>query len=132
MKLVEHRQPWWQGQRQRRFCRRPWHLARTFGGVDEGLSRLYQENAALLVGCSPCNARFVPASSLRSLPRWLRRGWVLWRMAVAVERILPASELHFSRAARFRDKTLGILIGSGRDPTGLTCPVFCTISQLRS
>jgi len=55
--------------------------------VDEGLvaMRYIRNHAALLVGIA---AFVVPLRPLR-LARWLRRGWVVWRMAVAVKRFLP-------------------------------------------
>ena len=57
--------------------------------VDEGLvaMRYIRNHAALLVGV----VAFVgPLQPLR-LGRWLRRGWLVWRMALAVKRILPGS-----------------------------------------
>ena len=55
--------------------------------VDEGLVavRYIRDHAALLVGAA---AFVAPLRPLR-VARWLRRGWVVWRMAVAVKRILP-------------------------------------------
>jgi hypothetical protein len=54
--------------------------------VDEGLvaMRYIRNHAALLVGVA---AFVVPLRPLR-VARWLRRGWVVWRMAVAVKRIV--------------------------------------------
>ena len=53
--------------------------------VDEGFvaMRYIRNHAALLVGVA---AFVVPLRPLR-VARWLRRGWVVWRMAVAVKRI---------------------------------------------
>jgi YqjK-like protein len=55
--------------------------------VDQGLVavRYIRNHAALLVGVVVFVA---PLRPLR-LVRWLRRGWLVWRMAVAVKRILP-------------------------------------------
>jgi len=55
--------------------------------VDEGLVavRYIRNHAALLVGAA---AFVAPLRPLR-VARWLRRGWVMWRMAVAVKRFLP-------------------------------------------
>ena len=55
--------------------------------VDQGLAavRYIRNHAALLVGVV---AFVAPLRPLR-LARWLRRGWLMWRMAVAVKRILP-------------------------------------------
>ena len=63
----------------------PWR--RPLAVVDEGLVavRYIRNHAALLVGIA---AFVVPLRPLR-LARWLRRGWVVWRMAVAVKRFLP-------------------------------------------
>jgi len=67
----------------------PWrgHLA----VVDEGLvvARYIKNNAALLVGVVALVRPLRPLRRPLRLARWLRRGWVLWRMAVAVKRILP-------------------------------------------
>ena len=54
--------------------------------VDEGFvaMRYIRNHAALLVGVA---AFVVPLRPLR-MARWLRRGWVVWRMAVAVKRIV--------------------------------------------
>jgi hypothetical protein len=54
--------------------------------VDEGLvaMRYIRNHAALLVGVA---AFVVPLRPLR-VARWLRRGWVVWHMAVAVKRIV--------------------------------------------
>jgi len=54
--------------------------------VDEGLVavRYIRNHAALLVGVA---AFVVPLRPLR-VARWLRRGWVVWRMAVGVKRIV--------------------------------------------
>ena len=54
--------------------------------VDEGFvaMRYIRNHAALLVGVA---AFVVPLRPLR-VARWLRRGWVVWRMAVAVKRIV--------------------------------------------
>jgi hypothetical protein len=55
--------------------------------VDEGLvaMRYIRNHAALLVGVV---AFVAPLRPLR-LTKWLQRGWLVWRMAVAVKRILP-------------------------------------------
>jgi hypothetical protein len=55
--------------------------------VDQGLVavRYIRNHAALLVGLV---AVVGPLRSLRVV-KWLRRGWLVWRMAVAVKRILP-------------------------------------------
>jgi len=55
--------------------------------VDEGLLavRYIRNHAALLVGVV---AFVAPLHPLR-VEKWLRRGWLVWRMAVAVKRILP-------------------------------------------
>jgi len=65
----------------------PWRVSLAM--VDEGLvaMRYIRNHAALLVGV----VAFVgPLQPLR-LGRWLRRGWLVWRMALAVKRILPGS-----------------------------------------
>jgi hypothetical protein len=63
----------------------PWRGS--FAVVDEGLVavRYIRNHAALLVGVV---AFVVPLRPLR-VARWLRRGWMMWRMAVAVKRFLP-------------------------------------------
>jgi hypothetical protein len=55
--------------------------------VDEGCValRYIRNHAALLVGVV---AFVAPLRPLR-VAKWLRRGWLVWRMAVAVKRILP-------------------------------------------
>jgi hypothetical protein len=55
--------------------------------VDEGLVavRYIRNHAALLVGVV---AFVAPLRPLR-LARWLQRGWLMWRIAVAMKRILP-------------------------------------------
>ena len=55
--------------------------------VDEGwvAVRYIRNHAALLVGVV---AFVAPLRPLR-VATWLRRGWLMWRMAVAVKRILP-------------------------------------------
>lgn len=55
--------------------------------VDEGCValRYIRNHAALLVGVV---AFVAPLRPLR-LTKWLQRGWLVWRMAVAVKRILP-------------------------------------------
>ena len=55
--------------------------------MDEGLVavRYIRNHAALLVGIV---AFVAPLRPLR-VARWLRRGWVMWRMAVVLKRILP-------------------------------------------
>jgi hypothetical protein len=62
----------------------PWHGSLAM--VDEGLMaiRFIRNHAALVVGVA---AFVVPFRPLR-LARWLRRGWVVWRMAVTVKRIV--------------------------------------------
>ena len=55
--------------------------------VDEGWAavRYIRNHAVLLVGI----VAFVgPLRPLR-IAKWVRRGWLVWRMAVAVKRILP-------------------------------------------
>ena len=62
----------------------PWR--RALAVVDQGwvAVRYLRNHAALLAGVA---AFVVP---LRPLPlaRWLRRGWLVWRMALVVKRIL--------------------------------------------
>ena len=55
--------------------------------MDEGLVavRYIRNHAALLVGLV---AFVAPLRPLR-LAKWLQRGWLVWRTAVAVKRILP-------------------------------------------
>ena len=55
--------------------------------VDDGLVavRYIRNHAALLVVIV---AFVAPLRPLR-VAKWLRRGWLVWRMAVAVKRILP-------------------------------------------
>jgi len=55
--------------------------------VDEALValRYIRNHAALVVGIV---AFVAPLRPLR-VARWLRRGWVMWRMAVVLKRILP-------------------------------------------
>ena len=55
--------------------------------VDEGLAavRYIRNHAALLVGV----VAFVAALRPLRAAKWVRRGWLVWRMAVAVKRILP-------------------------------------------
>jgi YqjK-like protein len=62
----------------------PWRgsLAMVDGGFVA--MRYIRNHAALLVGVA---AFVVPLRPLR-VARWLRRGWVVWRMAVAVKRIV--------------------------------------------
>jgi len=62
----------------------PWRgsLAMLDGGFVA--MRYIRNHAALLVGVA---AFVVPLRPLR-VARWLRRGWVVWRMAVAVKRIV--------------------------------------------
>ena len=62
----------------------PWRASLAM--VDEGFvaMRYIRNHAALLVGVA---AFVVPLRPLR-VARWLRRGWVVWRMAVAVKRIV--------------------------------------------
>ena len=63
----------------------PWREA--LAVVDRGwvAVRYIRSHAALLVGVA---AFVVPFRPLR-VARWLRRGWLVWRMALAVKRILP-------------------------------------------
>jgi hypothetical protein len=63
----------------------PWR--RSLAMVDQGVVavRYIRNHAALLVGVVAFAAPFRP---LR-LTRWLRRGWLVWRMALMVKRILP-------------------------------------------
>ena len=63
----------------------PWHGP--LAVVDEGCValRYIRNHAALLVGVV---AFVAPLRPLR-LAKWLQRGWLVWRMAVAVKRILP-------------------------------------------
>ena len=63
----------------------PWR--RPLAVVDQGwvAVRYIRNHTALLVGI----VAFVgPLRSLH-LVKWLRRGWLVWRVAVAVKRILP-------------------------------------------
>ena len=55
--------------------------------VDDGLVavRYIRNHAALVVGI----VAFVAPLRPTRLARWLRRGWLVWRTAVAVKRILP-------------------------------------------
>ena len=63
----------------------PWREA--LAVVDQGLVavRYIRSHAALLVGVA---AFVVPLRPWR-MAKWLRRGWLVWRMALAVKRILP-------------------------------------------
>jgi hypothetical protein len=63
----------------------PWW--RPLAVMDEGLLavRCIRNHAALLVGVV---AFVAPLRRLR-LARWVGRGWLVWRMALAVKRILP-------------------------------------------
>ncbi len=63
----------------------PWR--RPLAVVDQGwvAVRYIRNHAALLAGVA---AFVVPLRPLR-VARWLRRGWLVWRMALAVKRILP-------------------------------------------
>jgi hypothetical protein len=63
----------------------PWR--RPLAVVDEGwvAVRYIRSHAPLLVGAA---AFVVPFGPWRAA-RWLRRGWLLWRTALAVKRILP-------------------------------------------
>ena len=63
----------------------PWREA--LAVVDRGwvAVRYIRSHAALLVGVVAFVAPFRP---LR-VAKWLRRGWLVWRMALAVKRILP-------------------------------------------
>jgi hypothetical protein len=60
----------------------PWRGLLAVAGEGLVAVRYIRNHAALLVGI------VVPLRPLR-LARWLRRGWLAWRMAVAVKRILP-------------------------------------------
>ncbi len=62
----------------------PWR--RPLAVVDQGLVavRYIRNHAALLAGVA---AFVVPIRPLRAA-RWLRRGWLVWRMALVVKRIL--------------------------------------------
>ena len=55
--------------------------------MDEGLVavRYIRNHAALLAGV----VAFVAALRPLRAAKWVRRGWLVWRMAVAVKRILP-------------------------------------------
>jgi len=55
--------------------------------VDEGLVavRYIRNHAALVVGV----VAFVAALRPLRAGKWVRRGWLVWRTAVAVKRILP-------------------------------------------
>jgi len=55
--------------------------------VDEGLAaaRYIRNHAALLVGL----VAFVAPLRPLGLARWLQRGWLVWRIAVAVKGFLP-------------------------------------------
>lgn len=63
----------------------PWRGPLTV--VDQGLGAVgyIRSHAALLAGVA---AFVVPFGPWR-VARWLRRGWLVWRMALAVKRILP-------------------------------------------
>jgi len=63
----------------------PWRGS--LAAVDEGLAavRYIRNHAALLVGV----VAFVAALRPLRAAKWVRRGWLVWRMAVAVKRILP-------------------------------------------
>ena len=63
----------------------PWR--RPLAAVDQGWAavRYLRNHAALLVGVA---AFVMPLRPLR-VARWLRRGWLMWRMALLVKRILP-------------------------------------------
>jgi hypothetical protein len=63
----------------------PWHGP--LAVVDEGLVavRYIRNHAALLVGIV---AFVAPLRPLR-MRKWVRRGWLVWRLAVVVRRILP-------------------------------------------
>ena len=63
----------------------PWR--RPLAVVDRGwvAVRYIRNHAALLVGVA---AFVVPLRPWR-VARWLRRGWLVWRMARVVKRILP-------------------------------------------
>ena len=62
----------------------PW--GRPLAVVDQGwvVVRYIRNHAALLAGVG---AFVVPIRPLR-MARWLRRGWLVWRMALVVKRIL--------------------------------------------
>ena len=63
----------------------PWR--RPLAVVDQGwvAVRYLRNHVALLVGIA---AFVMPLRPLR-VARWLRRGWLMWRMALLVKRILP-------------------------------------------
>jgi hypothetical protein len=63
----------------------PWR--RSLAMVHQGLVavRYVRNHAALVMGVV---AFVTPFRPLR-MARWLRRGWLVWRTAVAVKRILP-------------------------------------------
>ena len=63
----------------------PWQEA--LAVVDRGwvAVRYIRNHAALLVGVLAFVAPLRPWRSAK----WLRRGWLVWRMALAVKRILP-------------------------------------------
>jgi len=63
----------------------PWRGLLAVAGEGLVAVRYIRNHAALLVGIV---AFVTPLRPLR-LARWLRRGWLVWRMAVAVKRILP-------------------------------------------
>ena len=62
----------------------PWR--RPLAVVDQGWGavRYLRNHAALLAGVA---AFVVPLRPLRAA-RWLRRGWLVWRMALVVKRVL--------------------------------------------
>ena len=63
----------------------PWRGLLAVAGEGLVAVRYIRNHAALLVGIV---AFVAPLRPLR-LARWLRRGWLVWRMAVVVKRILP-------------------------------------------
>lgn len=63
----------------------PWREALAVADRGWVAVRYIRSHAALLVGVAAFVAPFGPWR----LARWLRRGWLVWRMALAVKRILP-------------------------------------------
>jgi hypothetical protein len=63
----------------------PWRGPLAVAGEGLVALRYIRNHAALVVGIV---AFVAPLRPLR-VARWLRRGWVMWRMAVVLKRILP-------------------------------------------
>ena len=80
----------------------PWREA--LAVMDRGLVgvRYIRSYAALLVGLVGIVAPLRP----RRMAKWLRRDGLAWRAALAVKRILPGLQPHFSVAARPRVQDL--------------------------